>query len=354
MDSIPVNLTMASSQAHIRKCISLMEEPMTQYQERDYYREISNSIMAQYESTNAIAWRANPRPIQPINAKTGHRLDGFNSLNLANMERIQLNGDPRFFSHHDLESMGMRVKKGEKALAKYSVTEVEITNRSSPHPVTRLRPTPIYHASQLQNPPPYQHQVKPWQTDAGVANISRAPFPACPQGRDARLHNVALDMSKVLVAAETRRPPAPSTLTAADMEIIHQNKRGFQYAADLARKTADQILCHDPDYKIEFTRINKEIKANREQLAAKLTEEQRMVAAVEMLAKKPQIFKSLPIEERKTIATLAETFANDDKNKNDMNARKAMDNLDNLRKEYRVANMPPPEPSKSAGMGMRM
>ena len=331
-----------------------------QPQKPDHFANIANHLVSELKA-DRIPWRQSVQPVLPINGINGRRMNAFDTLNLADSSSCA-DGDPRFISFKEAKANNWKVIAGSHAAYRYSQNELEVTRKAdnSPVTVTELSSYPVFHASQISGMPPYEAKQQQWQTPVAIQAILRTPVPAPTGSQRANpvLHAIALDMSKVLLAAELGIQPEKSTLNAeAAARCLGENKRNFMYAATAARKIADtRISAVSPEFAAhlasEKAAYSETTAAREADAAADLADEAKTQRAIRLLTTDRNAFAALPGEMRRDYAELVEQHAA--ANPDDVKAARAITNLETLRSEHAARHhVPAPvEPTAPAGPGM--
>jgi antirestriction protein ArdC len=141
---------------------------------RDHYQEITDRIVAALEAGTA-PWKKpwDPEktggPMAPVNATTGKRYRGINTLLLGMDLRAFASSDPRWCSFNQAKERGWMVLKGEKATTIFFYKKVEIEGpaaKDGKREIPILRAYPVFHASQIDKIPEYKAPSvgeAPWQ-----------------------------------------------------------------------------------------------------------------------------------------------------------------------------------------------
>ena len=327
----------------------------------DHFAKISSQLAAMLNN-NIIPWRQFERPLLPVNGVTGRRLNAFDSLNLADHDGVQA-GDPRFVSFREAKAHQWKVIAGSTAAHRYTQSNIDVTRKSDNAnvTVTELSEYPVFHASQISGMPPYQPNQAPWQTPEAIQQILRTPVPA-PTGSQITnpvLHAIAIDMSKVLLAAQLGGiQPEKSSLNAeAAAKCLSENKRNFFYAITAARKIADtRISAVSPEFAAhlaaEKAAYVDDRAAREETAAADLADEAKTQRAIRLLVSDKQAFAALPGEMRRDYAELVTQHAA--ANPDDPKAARAMTNLEFLRAQHAARHQAPAPVQEPAYQGPSM
>lgn len=319
------------------------------------FQEINEFLIAELK-TNRIPWRTAALPTAPINAVTGKRFYGFTALELA--DRAQQHGVNQFVTAAQIKDANARIAKGTTAAKAYFTQFVGVEKSGIPvidqqsgrqKVVSELRSFPTYPVGNVTGIAP--RETRKW-SGAEVDAVLAAPFPAKRDNEHPTLYAIAVDMAKVMVAAETLQAPERSTLpdllTVAS--YLAENKRNFFYAADKAQQLADVRLSVDPEYKarLQAERADKAAGKADEVAEKAITDEKRAIEAVLMLAECPAAFDALG-DQRKELAVLAMEYAS----RHDTDeTRQAMANLARLREQYVAAAKPAPAADAARAPGM--
>lgn len=141
---------------------------------RDYYAEITQKIVAALES-GPPPWRKPWDPEKaawsgPLNAVSGHRYRGINTLVLGMASLAMGGGDPRWLSYKQAREKGWQVQRGARATTAIFFKRVELkagdatsSSLDETRTIPVLRGYPIFHASQVEGIPEY---VPPDTTEA--------------------------------------------------------------------------------------------------------------------------------------------------------------------------------------------
>ena len=130
---------------------------------RDHYAEVTDRIIAALEA-GTRPWQqpwANGAPGAPVNATTGRRYHGINTLILT-MTSFALGGDPRFCSYKQAADRGWQVRKGEKGTTVFFFKRMLVEDRNAPadavdptKAVPLLRAYTVFNGSQIDGIPAY-------------------------------------------------------------------------------------------------------------------------------------------------------------------------------------------------------
>ena len=216
--------------------------------------------------------------------------------------------------------------------------------------VSELKSFPIYPVGNVSGIPP--RETRKW-SGAEIDTVLADPFPPKRDNEDSTLYAIAVDMAKVMVAAETLQAPERSTLPDLKQVAAYlvENKRNFHYAADRAQQLADARLSIDPEFKSRLDAEKADRAAGKESKATEraIRDEQRAIEGIKMLAECPRAFDNLGAE-RKELAALVEDYAS---RHDTEETRQAMTNLTALRAEYSAAAAklaPTAEAARAPGM----
>lgn len=130
---------------------------------RDHYQEVTDRIVAALEA-GTRPWQQpwkNGAPGMPINATTGRRYHGINTLILA-MTSFALGGDPRFCSYKQASDRGWQVRKGERGTTVFFFKRMLVEDRNAaPEAEDRTKAIPmlraytVFNGSQIEGIPAY-------------------------------------------------------------------------------------------------------------------------------------------------------------------------------------------------------
>ena len=127
---------------------------------RDHYQELTDTVVAALEAGTA-PWRRPWDPDKatgsttPVNAATGRRYRGVNTLVLGMSPLAFASGDPRWCSYRQASERGWQVRKGERGTTIYFYKPLEVKDNSAPAGEDALKTVPllriftVFHASQI-------------------------------------------------------------------------------------------------------------------------------------------------------------------------------------------------------------
>lgn len=133
---------------------------------RDHYQELTDKIVAALEA-GTPPWRKPWNPTvaggaaMPVNAATGHRYRGVNTLVLGMSPLAFGSGDPRWCSYKQAAARGWQVRKGEKATPVYFYKPLEVEDKDAKagegetKRIPMLRVFAVFHASQIDGVPEF-------------------------------------------------------------------------------------------------------------------------------------------------------------------------------------------------------
>ncbi|MHB0668273.1 ArdC family protein [Roseomonas mucosa] len=137
---------------------------------RDHYQEVTDRIVAALEA-GTRPWQQpwkNGAPGMPVNATTGRRYHGINTLILA-MTSFALGGDPRFCSYKQASDRGWQVRKGERGTTVFFFKRMLVEDRNAApdaddrtKAIPMLRAYTVFNGSQIEGIPAY---LRPDQAD---------------------------------------------------------------------------------------------------------------------------------------------------------------------------------------------
>lgn len=149
----------------------------------DHYQEVTDAIVATLEAGRK-PWQRPWDPTKaggstlPINAVTGHRYRGINTLVLGLSPRTLTSEDPRWCSYKQAQEKGWQVRRGESGTTIFFFKRLEIDNSASTARdsatdssdgttrfVPMLRAFTVFHASQIEGIP-----------DPAIPNAERPVF----------------------------------------------------------------------------------------------------------------------------------------------------------------------------------
>ncbi|QDJ12265.1 DNA primase traC (plasmid) [Roseomonas mucosa] len=120
---------------------------------RDHYQEVTDRIVAALEAGTRPwqqPWKSGA-PGMPVNATTGRRYHGINTLILA-MTSFALGGDPRFCSYKQASDRGWQVRKGERGTTVFFFKRMLVEDRdAAPEAEDRTRAIPMLRAYTVFN-----------------------------------------------------------------------------------------------------------------------------------------------------------------------------------------------------------
>jgi len=161
---------------------------------RDHYQEVTDRIIAALEA-GTPPWRRpwDPDkaggPAMPRNATTGQRYRGINVLTLGMSPLAFASGDPRWATYKQAEERGWQVRKGERGTTGYFFKRLELRdgksdgrsdgsgpdgNEDGVRRIPLLRAFALFHASQIEDIPPYippTVEEAPWRAPEAASII---------------------------------------------------------------------------------------------------------------------------------------------------------------------------------------
>lgn len=152
---------------------------------RDAMQEFADKIIASLEAGIkpwVRPWDENAcgGPQGPINAATGDRYHGINTLILGMDMRAFASGDPRWATYKQAGDKGWQVKKGEKSTTVFFYKPFEVEDaeaKDGKRMGAILKHFAVFHASQIEGIPPYK-----------APSVEEAPW-ACPEAANIILKN---------------------------------------------------------------------------------------------------------------------------------------------------------------------
>ncbi|SFK81134.1 ArdC family protein [Methylocapsa palsarum] len=174
---------------------------------RDHYQELTDTVVAALEAGTA-PWRRPWDPDKsagsatPVNAATGRRYRGVNTLVLGMSSLAFVSGDPRWCSYRQASERGWQVRKGEKGATIYFYKPLEVKDSSAPAGEDVLKIVPllriftVFHASQIDGVPEFitPNAPKPLQKRIEDADlIMKASGVTLRTGGDRAFYSPATD-----------------------------------------------------------------------------------------------------------------------------------------------------------------
>jgi antirestriction protein ArdC len=185
-----------------------MARPQHTAAKRDHYQELTDKIITALEAGTRPwqkPWDPNKAggPAMPVNAATGRRYRGINTLALGISTLAFANDDPRWCSYKQAAERGWQVRRGEKGTTVYFFKQLEIEDRNAPEDDTShtkriplLRSFTVFHASQIDGIPaftPPAAEDTPWRRPDAVDTILRNSKAVIRIGGDRAFYSPASD-----------------------------------------------------------------------------------------------------------------------------------------------------------------
>jgi antirestriction protein ArdC len=134
---------------------------------RDHYQELTDRIIAALKAGTPPwqkPWDPNKAdgPSMPVNATTGRRYRGINTLILGMSSLPFTSNDPRFCTYKQAAERGWQIRRGEKGTTIYFFKQLTIGDHDSPESeedntrrIPLLRSFTVFHASQIDGIPAF-------------------------------------------------------------------------------------------------------------------------------------------------------------------------------------------------------
>jgi antirestriction protein ArdC len=175
---------------------------------RDHYQELTDRIIAALEAGSRPRQRpGDPNkaggPSMPINAATGRRYSGINTLILGMSVLAFASNDPRFCTYKQAAERGWQIRRGEKGTAVFFFKQLTIGDHDSPESgedhtrrIPLLRPFTVFHASQIDGVPAFVAptvEEAPWRRPEAVDIILRNSKAVIRIGGDRAFYSPSTD-----------------------------------------------------------------------------------------------------------------------------------------------------------------
>jgi len=175
---------------------------------RDHYQELTARIIAALEAGTRPwqkPWDPNKAggPSMPVNAATGRRYRGINTLILGMSALAFANNDPRFCTYKQAAERGWQIRRGEKGTTVYFFKQLTIGDHESPESeedhtkrIPFLRSFTVFHASQIDGIPAFVAptvEEAPWRRPEAVDIILRNSKAVIRIGGDRAFYSPSTD-----------------------------------------------------------------------------------------------------------------------------------------------------------------
>ncbi len=142
---------------------------------QDHYQELTDRVLEALEA-GAKPWQKPWDPAKagggmatPVNATTGRRYRGINTLILSISPLAFMNQDPRWASYQQASQRGWQVRKGEKSTRIFFYRTREVAdpngaatgNETATKSIPLMRTFNVFHASQIDGIAPFTPQNTP-------------------------------------------------------------------------------------------------------------------------------------------------------------------------------------------------
>jgi len=175
---------------------------------RDHYQELTDRIVAELEAGTRPwqkPWDPNKAggPAMPLNAASGRRYRGINTLLLGMSPLAFMASDPRWCTYKQAAEKGWQVRRGEKGTTVFFFKQLEIEDQKmsaedGEHTkrIPLLRSFTVFHASQIDGIPPFNPpaiEETPWRRPDAVDIILRNSKADIRIGGDRAFYSPATD-----------------------------------------------------------------------------------------------------------------------------------------------------------------
>lgn len=184
---------------------------------RDHYQEVTDRIVAALEA-GTRPWQQpweNGAPGAPVNATTGRRYHGINTLILT-MTSFALGGDPRFCSYKQAADRGWQVRKGERGTTVFFFKRMLVEDRDAAADAEDrtkafplLRAYTVFCGSQIDGIPAYvapDARELPWCRPEAADLILANSKAVVRLGGDRAFYSPSLDTIQLPEPASFRSP----------------------------------------------------------------------------------------------------------------------------------------------------
>ncbi len=178
------------------------------HKSRDHYQELTDRIIAALEAGTRPwqkPWDPNKAvgPSTPINAATGRRYRGINTLILGMSSLAFASNDPRFCTYRQAAEKGWQIRRGEKGTTVYFFKQLTIGDHDSPESeedhtrrIPLMRSFTVFHASQIDGIPAFVAptvEEAPWRRPEAVDIILRNSKAVIRIGGDRAFYSPSTD-----------------------------------------------------------------------------------------------------------------------------------------------------------------
>jgi antirestriction protein ArdC len=187
------------------KCATRSNAP---HKSRDHYQELTDRIIAALEAGTRPwqkPWDPNKAggPSMPINAATGRRYRGINTLILGMSSLAFASNDPRFCTYKQAAERGWQIRRGEKGTTVYffkqlTIGDYDSHNGEEDHTrrIPLLRSFTVFHSSQIDAIPAFVAptvEEAPWRRPDAVDIILRNSKAVIRIGGDRAFYSPSTD-----------------------------------------------------------------------------------------------------------------------------------------------------------------
>jgi antirestriction protein ArdC len=178
------------------------------HKSRDHYQELTDRIIAALEA-GTRPWQKpwDPSkaggPSMPVNAATGRRYRGINTLILGMSSLTFASNDPRFCTYRQAAERGWQIRRGEKGTTVHFFKQLTVGDHDSPDSeedhtrrIPLLRSFTVFHASQIDGIPAFVAptvEEAPWRRPEAVDIILRNSKAVIRIGGDRAFYSPSTD-----------------------------------------------------------------------------------------------------------------------------------------------------------------